>query len=285
MSRGRQRLGRARPADLPKRRSRENAASVPETRSWVVPAKIYAFSAVLALAAAALIGEGPFLNAGPIRHLTNQPEMLVVVCMLTAVAVWQPVICTTAATATTSFSRRYGSSSAWSFCLPLVHPRAVLAEAFVFLFLTRKASSESRSIPAPRRSHHSSHDHRLPGNSGDAQSCQPSVGRVGCRCMLPCSDSNAHHKDCDDAERADRPALGTSQFTTEAMLMAASICLSFVVLDVAWFSLWSTLPLLLVVCSSSLRIGATRSFRCVSDRCNGSTTSAAFSVRRALNLR
>ena len=35
-------------------------------------------------------------------------------------------------------------------------------------------------------------------------------------------------------------------FTTEAMLMAASICLSFVVLDAAWFSLWATLPLVLV---------------------------------------
>ena len=70
----------------------ENASPVSEARSWVVPARIYTFSAVLALAAAALWAKGPFLNASPIRHLTNQPEMFAVVCVLTAVTVWQPVL-------------------------------------------------------------------------------------------------------------------------------------------------------------------------------------------------
>ena len=36
------------------------------------------------------------------------------------------------------------------------------------------------------------------------------------------------------------------QFTTEAMFMAANMCLSFVVLDLAWFSLWAIIPLVLV---------------------------------------
>ena len=36
------------------------------------------------------------------------------------------------------------------------------------------------------------------------------------------------------------------QFTTTAMLVAANICLSFVVLDLAWFSVWATIPLVLV---------------------------------------
>ena len=36
------------------------------------------------------------------------------------------------------------------------------------------------------------------------------------------------------------------QFTTEAMIMAANMCLSFVVLDLAWFSLWAIIPLVLV---------------------------------------
>jgi diguanylate cyclase (GGDEF)-like protein len=36
------------------------------------------------------------------------------------------------------------------------------------------------------------------------------------------------------------------QFTTTAMFVAANICLSFVVLDLAWFSLWATIPLVLV---------------------------------------
>jgi diguanylate cyclase (GGDEF)-like protein len=37
-----------------------------------------------------------------------------------------------------------------------------------------------------------------------------------------------------------------AQFTTEAMFMAANLCLSFVVLDLAWFSLWAIIPLILV---------------------------------------
>jgi len=37
-----------------------------------------------------------------------------------------------------------------------------------------------------------------------------------------------------------------SQLTFEAMLIAASICLSLVVLDAAWFDLWAAVPLLLV---------------------------------------
>ncbi len=47
------------------------------------------------------------------------------------------------------------------------------------------------------------------------------------------------------------------QFTTEAMLMAANMCLSFVVLDLAWFSLWATVPLVLV---AGLIIGAYRGY-------------------------
>jgi diguanylate cyclase (GGDEF)-like protein len=47
------------------------------------------------------------------------------------------------------------------------------------------------------------------------------------------------------------------QFTTEALLMAASMCLSFVVLDVAWYSLWATVPLVLV---AALIIGAYRGY-------------------------
>ena len=37
-----------------------------------------------------------------------------------------------------------------------------------------------------------------------------------------------------------------SQLTTEAMLVAANVCLAIVVLDAVWFDLWATVPLLLV---------------------------------------
>ena len=47
------------------------------------------------------------------------------------------------------------------------------------------------------------------------------------------------------------------QFSTEAMLMAANMCLSFVVLDLAWFSLWATVPFVLV---AALIIGAYRGY-------------------------
>ena len=43
------------------------------------------------------------------------------------------------------------------------------------------------------------------------------------------------------------------QFTTEGMFMLANMCLSIVVLDLAWFSLWATIPLVLV---AALIVGA-----------------------------
>ena len=116
-----------------------NPASVPAGHSWAIPAKVYAFSAFLALAAAALWTKGPFLGDGPIRHLINQPEMLVVVCVLAAAAAWQPVVL------------HYRGNS-YNFVLgevPLLlglvflSPRLFLiawvsGEAFVFLFLSKK---------------------------------------------------------------------------------------------------------------------------------------------------
>ena len=233
---------------LPDTAESENAASVPVARSWVVPTKIYVFSTVLALAAAALIAKGPYLNAGPIRHLTNQPEMLVVVCMLTAVAIWQPVV----------LHHRGNSYNLVLTEVPLLlglvflSPRwyilgATLAEAFVFLFLTRKALIRVTFNLA----------------SGvlitaltiivfrEILGAHSPVSVYGwfalavAACLLAITQTLITRIVMMlNGQTAQRWA--PLQFTTEAMLMAASICLSFVVLDVAWFSLWSTLPLLLV---------------------------------------
>ena len=226
----------------------ENAAPVPETRSWVVPARIYAFSAVLALAAAALLAKGPFANASPIRHLTNQPEMFAVVCVLTVVTVWQPVIL------------HYRSNS-YIFVLsevPLLlglvflSPRlfvlgSVLAYAFVYLFLTRKPlirvtfniASEALLIMLGIivfRDLLGSHTPVSAQGWG-------SLAAAGCFIAIA---STLVTKIVMRLNGQNSERWAPLQYTIEAMLMAASICLSFVVLDVAWFSLWATLPLLLV---------------------------------------
>ncbi len=223
-------------------------ASVPATRSWAVPAKVYAFSAVLALAATVLIAKGPFLDAGPIRHLTNQPEVLLVVCVLTAITAWQPVIL------------HYRGNS-YIFILeevPLLlglvflSPRlfilgSVLAEAFVYLFLTRKplirvtfnaasgALLAALTIIVFRE--------LLGRHSPISAQGWGALAVAGCFLAVTTTVVTKIVMRL-NGQTTERWA--PLQFTTEAMLMAASICLSFVVLDAAWFNLWATLPLLLV---------------------------------------
>ncbi len=225
-----------------------NPAPDPEARSWMGPAKIYAFSAALTLGGVALWLKGPFMSEGPIRHLTNQPEMLAMVCVLTAVTVWQPVVL------------HYRGNS-YNFILgevPLLlglvflSPRlfilgSALAEAFVFLFLTKKALIRitfnvtsgflitALTIIVFREvlGTHSPVSVQGWGSLAVAGCFLAAATGVVTKIVMKLNGQTAERR-------------APLQFTTEAMLMAASICLSFVVLDAAWFSLWATLPLLLV---------------------------------------
>ena len=225
-----------------------NPASVPCGRNWMVLGKIYAFSAAFALAAAALWVKGPFLSEGPVRHLINQPEMFVVVCVLTGAAVWQPVVL------------HYRGNS-YLFILeevPLLlglvflSPRlfilgSVLTEAFVFVFLSKKAlikvvynmtsglllTALTVIVFRELLGRHSPISIQGWGSLAVAGCFLAATTTVVVKLVMKLNGQTTERRT-------------PLQFTTEAMLMAASICLSFVVLDAAWFSLWATLPLLLV---------------------------------------
>ena len=54
-------------------------------------AAIYAFSALLALAAPAICLKGPLQGLGPVREVLPQGAMFAIICVLWAVANWPPV--------------------------------------------------------------------------------------------------------------------------------------------------------------------------------------------------
>ncbi len=219
----------------------------PANRQWFI-AKIYAFSAFFALAAAALWIKGPFLGEGPVRHLINQPEMFVVVCVLTGAAVWQPVVL------------HYRGNS-YLFILeevPLLlglvflSPRlfilgSVLTEAFVFVFLSKKAlikvvynmtsglllTALTVIVFRELLGSHSPISIQGWGSLAVAGCFLAATTTVVVKVVMKLNGQTTERRT-------------PLQFTTEAMLMVSSICLSFVVLDAAWFNLWATLPLVLV---------------------------------------
>ncbi len=216
--------------------------------SWVVSARIYAFSAVLALTAGVLWAVGPFMDAGPIRQLINEPEMLAVVGLLTALMAWQPVV----------FHYRGNSYTIVLGEVPLLlglvflPPRwfvlvTVLAEAIVYVFLTRKAlirvTFNLASVALTKVLTIIVFREVLGASSPVSLRGWGALAVAGCFLAI---SSTLIGKIVIKLNGQTVARGAPQQFTTEAMLVTASICLSFVVLDAAWFNLWATLPLLLV---------------------------------------
>jgi diguanylate cyclase (GGDEF)-like protein len=209
---------------------------------------VYAFTAILAVGAIACVGWGPLRAAGPIKELIPQPEMFVVVCGLWAAATWAPV------------SLHYRGNT-YLFILgevPVLLGLIFLSPTLLVLCcVCGDLSLVARSPrPAPVKLTFNLASNALCvaliamvyrgtlGSSGPvslrgwmaaaiALSAQAVFTTLMVRIVMKLYGQTV--------ERRSRV-----QFTTEAMLMLASICLSFVVLDAAWFSLWAMVPLLLV---------------------------------------
>ena len=209
---------------------------------------VYAFTAALGLAAVALVWWGPLHGAGPVRELLPQPAMFVVVCVLWAAAGWAPI------------SLHYGGNS---YTVLIGEIPVLLGLAFLSpdLLVLAVVGGELSVLLGPRRpplikvafnaaayalctallvvvyravlGSHSPVSLRGWVAAGAALATQAVFSRVTVWIVMKLY-----------GQRAERG--NAIQLTTQAMLLMASICLAFVVLDAAWFSLWTMVPLVLV---------------------------------------
>jgi diguanylate cyclase (GGDEF)-like protein len=216
---------------------------------WLVPATIYAFSVSLGLLTLLLCFKGPLDGAGPLRLLFPQPAMFAIVCLLWAAAVWAPV------------SLHYRGNT-YLFVLeevPLLiglvflSPNvlvlsAVCAVAFAFAVLRRQpllkvtfnvTSVGLRAAIAAIVFRELLGSHSPVSLRGWLAAAAALIATeiTTAVCLRVVTTLNGQ-----TAERR----TGLLQMTGQALLMAASMCLAFVVLDAAWFDPWTTVPLLLV---------------------------------------
>jgi diguanylate cyclase (GGDEF)-like protein len=209
---------------------------------------INAFSTTLALGAVALLLSGPLHQAEPIRSLMPQPAMFIIIFVMCAAASWFPVQFHYRGNTYLFVLEEVPMLLGLVFLSPtLLVLAGVCAEIFVrvgprrqpafkaFFNVASCAMSIALAALVYREVLGSSRPVSLWG--------WLAAGAGLCTSMLSTTIM----------ARVAMKVIGQTsermtavQFTTEAMFMAANMCLSFVVLDLAWFSLWAIIPLVLV---------------------------------------
>ncbi|HLM95644.1 MAG TPA: hypothetical protein VK283_04965, partial [Acidimicrobiales bacterium] len=220
---------------------------------------IYAYSATLALATAALLVRGPLHGAGPVRVLIPQPAMFAVLCVVWAAVLWAPVSVhhrgQTVLLALEDVPLLLGLVF---LSPPLLVLASIVAAAFVFLVLRKQALHKVCFNVAA-------------GGLGVAVSevvyreilgSHSAVSLWGWGAAVVGLSVNAITTYVlvvimarllgQTTERRTRPEL-----LLNAMLTTASVCLAIVVFDAAWMNIWATLPVFLV---AALLIAAYRGY-------------------------
>ena len=242
--------GSAEPGGLPLVAGESDAARSRERPRWQVSAAIYSFSFTLALVTAALCVKGPLRGLGPLRDVIPQGEMFIVVCVLWAITDWVPV------------SLHYrGNTFLWVLedvprviGLVFLSPNLLVLSTlcgvvFIFLVIRRQAMLKLTFNVASTalatalaavvfRELLGTHSPvSLVGWAAMAAALISAqiVAQLALRVVTLLAGQTAKKQS------------GILVMATNAMLIAASICLALAFLDAAWLDPWTTLPLVLVV--------------------------------------
>jgi diguanylate cyclase (GGDEF)-like protein len=208
---------------------------------------VHAFSSALALATVALLLSEPLHRAEPIRLIIPQPAMFVILCVMYA-ASWFPVQFHYRGNTYLFVLEEVPLLLGLVFLSPtLLVLAAVCAELFVRLGPRRQAAfkvSFNVTSCAVSISLAAFVYREVLGSSSPVSSWGWLAASAGlCTSMISTTLMARVVLKVIGQTSERRTAV---QFTTEAMFMAANMCLSFVVLDLAWFSLWAIIPLVLV---------------------------------------
>jgi len=227
-------------------RAAPDTSSSPSSRA--VSAGMYILSAALALGAAALLLTGPLHGVGPVRHFANQSEWCAIVCILWAAAACAPVSLHHRGNTTLFLLTEIPLLLGLVFLSPaLLVLSGAVANLFICGFVRRQelvkvafnSAADAFSIALAAVVYR-----EILGTHGPvsfqgwvaaaaALCCEALIAELTLRLAMRLLGQTAER-------------LTGLQLTTKAMLLAATICLSLVVLNTAWFDLWATVPLLLV---------------------------------------
>jgi diguanylate cyclase (GGDEF)-like protein len=252
--------GSVRPGTPPAAGDAGGEARRPERSRWLIAAAIYAFCGALALTTVVLCFKGPLNGAGPIRVLIPEPAMFAIVGVLWVAAVWAPVSLHYRGNTYLFALEEVPLLLGFVFLSPnLLVLSAVCAVAFACTVLRRQAllkvvfnvTSAGPSVAIAAIVYREILGAHSPVSlwGWAAAAAGLIASEITMSLALPVVTKL-------NGQTADRRT-GLVQLTTQALLMAASICLALVVLDAAWFDAWATVPLLLV---AALIIGAYRGY-------------------------
>jgi diguanylate cyclase (GGDEF)-like protein len=224
----------------------EQVQSAGADRRTVV--SVNAFSMTLALGALALLLTEPLHHAAPIHQVIPQPAMFVILFVMYAGASWFPVQFHYRGNTVFFVLEEVPTLLGLVFISPtLLVLAAVSAEIFVRVGPRRQAffkaffniASGALGIALAALVYR-----ELLGSSGPVSSWGwLAAGAALCTSIIATTLMGQVLMKIIGQRSERRTAI---QFTTEMMFMAANMCLSFVVLDLAWFSLWAIVPLVLV---------------------------------------
>jgi diguanylate cyclase (GGDEF)-like protein len=209
---------------------------------------ITAFSACLGLVTLALLMFGPLRGLGPVRLLIPQWEMFVVLCVLWTVTVYTPI------------SLHHGGNTylmtldAVPMCIglvflspPLFVLSCVVGELVVYGILRRQAlvkvlfnvASNACCAALAALIFRELLDGHSPVSLGGWAALAAALlvfylaATLNFQLVIRLNGGTAERR-------------SGAQVATEAMLVLASVCLAIVVLDALWYSVWATVPVLLV---------------------------------------
>jgi diguanylate cyclase (GGDEF)-like protein len=209
---------------------------------------VNALSVAFALGAVALLQSGPLHHAEPIKLLIPQPAMFVIVFMTWAAASWAPIKLHYRGNTYLFVLEEVPVVLGLVFLSPvLLVLSGVCAELFVAAGVRRQrpfkvfvnVASVALSIALAALVYRELLSSSKPVSFWGWLA----AGAALCTSMISASLMVRVVMKVIGQTSERRTAV---QFGTEAMIMAANMCLSFVVLDLAWFSLWAIIPLFLV---------------------------------------
>jgi len=209
---------------------------------------VNALSVAFALGAVALLQSGPLHHAEPIKLLIPQPAMFVIVFLTWAAASWAPIKLHYRGNTYLFVLEEVPVVLGLVFLSPVLLVLAgVCAELFVAVGVRRQkpfkvffnVASCALSISLAALVYREVLGSSIPVSFWGWLA----AGAALCTSMISASLMVRIVIKINGQITERRTAV---QFGTEAMIMAANMCLSFVVLDLAWFSLWAIIPLVLV---------------------------------------
>jgi diguanylate cyclase (GGDEF)-like protein len=208
---------------------------------------ITGLSAAIALATVALLASGPLHHAEPIRPIMPQVAMFLIIFAMWAAASWAPVKLHYRGNTYLFVLEEVPMVLGLVFLSPLLLVLAgVCAELFVGVGSRRQkpykvffnVASAALSIALGALVYR-----EVLGGSPVSIRGWVAAGAALCTSMMAAALMVRIVMKVNGQTTENRTAV---QFTTEAMIMTANMCLSLVVLDLAWFSLWAIIPLVLV---------------------------------------